>query len=499
MHFPMRRIVEHRVTNDPAPDRRPDLPDARRRRRVVAALLLVGLGAGFALLRRGGGPVEPGPDRPEETVADLPPPPLAVPPPRASSSSPGVPPSGGPAAPGTRFEPPPAERLEVRSFVHGFLDPTTPDAPELPGERVPLDVEVVGPDGMPVRFADVGAWWGSWRTQYRRTDAQGRVRLDVPRHTTKLEVLGRDVEDPRPFLWVHYHLMRGDESFTRVVVRTGGTIEGTLVDEEGTPISGALISAAPMPWGAAPVLTAENGRFEIHLLADTTVDLRFDGERRNGALHVLAEPSRTTAFLRDVRVGSRGVRLVARRDPVRADFVVRVRDEDGAPVRCVVVFQPASGTASAHPTNEAGSTGPVRIPAAAFELAVVEPTGPRDPVGGGTSPPPWPFEQRRCTGLDPAVGGLDVVLRRAGTVRGRVVDPTGLPVSGASVQAWSGRDVGGSTTTDADGSFTLRTPLPLGTPLTVEGRAPNGSPLLPSVRVFELGGPALELRLRPGP
>lgn len=96
-----------------------------------------------------------------------------------------------PAAAGAAPVPAPAGTPPVESWVvvpqgRPVAEPGSQDEPELPKERVPLDVTVVDPRGNPVPGAQIVAVWGEWRTAANAADEQGKATLRVPRGTRAL-------------------------------------------------------------------------------------------------------------------------------------------------------------------------------------------------------------------------------------------------------------------------------------------------------------------------
>ena len=98
---------------------------------------------------------------------------------------------------------------------------------------------------------------------------------------------------------------------------------------------------------------------------------------------------------------------------------------------------------------------------------------------------------------------LDLSLEKGQALSGRVVDPSGGPVVGASVTLWPGRDaslpLAGTATTDAKGAFHLDAAAATGNRLRVEGPGPDqrGADWPPSGRPA-CGGDAVAGPHRPG-
>ena len=440
-------------------------PAIRHRRVALAGLLgLVLIGIGLSFLFRHDGAVAP--DGPSADVG----------PDARSPSFLAVPPGG--ASPPAKGEAAPDVVDQGRSLVHpeNPVEVAVPgidiDDPMLPTERFPLDVTVVGPDGRPVRFAAIKATWGDWNTKSATADADGHVVMRVPRGTRKLEVWGSgaEEEDPRPFLWVHYQTLDSDETPVRVVVRTGSSISGKLVDPAGAPIAAAHIRAFPEAFGFNGVATDSEGRFRLGVLEKQVVDVCFDSEPEDqpvevdpndfppgpgdGGTKAAKRRGVRRAIAKGVPAGTTDVRLVAETVAVDADVDVTVRGPNGSPVAgaiCGVLYGMARVGGK---TDASGRAHLKHLPRWELSLDV---TPPDSDVASGA-----PLLPRRLEGVSPDGGAVSVVLEATENLRGRVVDSHGRPAVGASCASRSGLSYLGGTRTSDDGRFVMPSRAPLG-------------------------------------
>lgn len=328
------------------------------------------------------------------------------------------------------------------------------DDPALPKERRRLDVEVVDARGDVVPGAWVQAVWGEWRTKAYPADARGRATLAVPRGTRALEVVGVPASDERPLLLVHYHGLLGGEKETRVEIRLGSRITGTLVDGEGAPIAGARVHAEPTPFGFGPATTDERGEFRLDVLHGSEADVIFHGYVRD---RPWPHPSRARA--KRIRAGTQGLRLVA--TPVSFDSVLRLRvvQPNGAPAVGATVWYTAGGGTHGHPqTVEADGRAVLTAQQDGWTSVSVE----------------WPTGRRESFD-DLATGGAEVELRLSPTseLRGLVVDAAGKPVANAWCAALSGSTCLAAFGTDGEGRFETTLPVAAGTKFQLTARFPT--------------------------
>src|SRR5207248_418380 len=198
------------------------------------------------------------------------------------------------------------------------------------------------PEGNPIPRAAVQAVWGEWRTKTYVADAEGRVMMSVPRGTRALEVVGLPSSETRHLLLVHYHPLAGSESETRVAVRVGSEISGTLVRPDGTPIAKARVCAVPAAYGFGPATTDEQGTFRLNVLDGTEVEVTFDGVLD---LPAPCEQCSLRARALRVRAGTSALRLAAEEVPYDESLRLRVLDAKGDPaVGAEVIYLAGGGT-----------------------------------------------------------------------------------------------------------------------------------------------------------
>ena len=482
-----------------------------RRLGMLGALLLLAAGiVAFGL--RGRASVDPGAAGAPDDASDAAPPGLLAAPRRAAAKpvvpTP-VPGEAGGAGEGTSILPAPALDIPFGSVV---------DDPALPEERVPLDVMVVDRDGRPVPQAKIVAVWGEWRTGAVAADDAGHATLQVPRGTRALEIVGAASGDARQFLFVHYHPLLGREASTRVVVRTGSTIEGRLVTTDGTPIAGAQVRAVPQAYGFSPTGTDGDGKFHLDVLEGERVDVRFDGLVLGGATTSAAlgtgyqaggrgrirfpgdesrpddpEAPAPKASLRasehGVLPGRSDLVLVAKPVPMDASLEVVVRDADGRPQAGASLRAMPAGRAEAVSAVTAADGRAVlsRLPRWPMRILVDAASDPADPRL---------FLAAILEDLRPGGAPVEVVLVETARLRGRVLDAVGHPVAGA----WCGAAVGHEYTacfpSDAEGRFEVPSNAPRGTHLQISARYPMNEPTSRGVaQDVVVGGSDVTIRL----
>jgi RNA polymerase sigma factor (sigma-70 family) len=205
------------------------------------------------------------------------------------------------------------------------------------------------------------------------------------------------------------------------------TLEGTLVDESGTPLADRWVRTTSRKRGH----TDETGRFVI-------------AELEPGRYRLVLERSidRTNylAALGEAEAGATGLRLVAR----SGEEIRGVVSSDLGPVADIYV------TANLERGVQRGQD-PILAKtdaSGAFRLTGVPPGETCTISASGNAFVPIALK-------DVAAGTVDlrIVLERGLEVRGRLVDADGAPLAGASVRFRSERDTYAWATTKADGTF----------------------------------------------
>ena len=212
-------------------------------------------------------------------------------------------------------------------------------------------------------------------------------------------------------------LVDGQRVEVRVQLERGSTIEGTVVDAEGKVIEGSDIMISPLEDergdGLMSRVIEEEGRFSVAGL-DPGKKYVLAAETE----HAVTEPV-------TVQAPARGVKLVLQPMPrIRG----RVIDEGGAPIAQFDVdsrnFDTPDGKFEV-PAVFNSDTATLFVSATGYATRVVD-------VKKGTE-------------------AGDVVLKRASTIRGKVVNARGEPVPGAQVSC----DICNDTTSGANGAFAL--------------------------------------------
>ncbi len=212
-------------------------------------------------------------------------------------------------------------------------------------------------------------------------------------------------------------------------VQRGGSITGEVVLASGEGVPGLWIAADPQVDPAAPqaqvtgevrTQSAADGRFELAGLLPGKYQLRAGSDLYPG-------PERPVEVTLTARGDLSGVRIEL---PATGELRGRVRDGDGAPVKSARVELRGAATTLTTQTVDDGSFAAARVPAGEYRVVVLDGrqvlTGPGDGEAQGVP----------VTITVGAVEDLNIVVeRRAGKIRGRVVDSDGGPVADAFVES----------------------------------------------------------------
>lgn len=133
-----------------------------------------------------------------------------------------------------------------------------------------IDGDVVDASGTPVEDAQVSARvvGGDPRGQrswgWDDSDSQGQFEMKgLVAGSYELEVQSAD--HPQPKETTKIEVKEGETAHAHLVVDTGGTIAGNVVDESGAAVSGVRVRAVGERWGSwrSYAITADDGSFEI--------------------------------------------------------------------------------------------------------------------------------------------------------------------------------------------------------------------------------------------
>ncbi|MEZ5989327.1 MAG: carboxypeptidase regulatory-like domain-containing protein [Planctomycetota bacterium] len=258
-------------------------------------------------------------------------------------------------------------------------------------------------------------------------------------------VLGRSFGDK--VLWVQAEDMAWVEEVVEVpvgrlrveldfVLHRGFAVSGRVVDEDGAPVPGAMVTASPRGGGQEPC--GEDGGFVLRGLdpAAEVLRLRASAPDLQPGLLVWRQGQ-----ARD------GLELRLERGLVLRGRVVDALDRP-VPGAWIMVAPALSNSVEwAAGSGEDGRFELHRLPPGELEVLVQR----FDDAEGGFAPWFTRLDAARAAGAE-----LRVELSRSGMIRGRVVDELGRPVEGASV----GYDVGlvsvrRTWPTGADGAFAV--------------------------------------------
>ncbi|WP_337176928.1 carboxypeptidase regulatory-like domain-containing protein [Paludisphaera sp.] len=367
---------------------------------------------------------------------------------------------------------PPREPAAVkRSTVGRAVD--EPDAPAPPDVKGPADVApdelagvVVDEAGNPIAGAEVDAWtW--YKGNETTTDARGFFRLGGLGEGRKIQVrISKEGRTPSLSL----QQPTGQPGW--VVVLTDKTyFEGRVTAPDGKPVAGALVRANCGPKQGEGVRITEiwsearsdaDGRYRLHTQPDVyDLQVREPGVGVFRRLNVVLPSGHAQAL--DLPL-ERGVAFRAR--------VVDATTGEPVPGARLWHWQ--------HPGVEGRSdeAGDVEIPdmlPGPFQFMVDAPGharwwSERASTEWGRPEPSRPGAFRRNFDpldfeLSPGMAPVTIMVERAATVIGRVLDPDGKPVAGATAApalTGTGNSLTGDTRfsveTAADGSFTMMLP-----------------------------------------
>jgi len=330
-------------------------------------------------------------------------------------------------APGTVLEK--EVRLRRGAVVRGRV--TLGDGTPVPGARVSFTghVQAAGmtqPRSSPVVFsAPDGAYSAPFvlpGTNFARVEAEG---FCAP-GSEQAAMMGAK-EDPR---WT-VEVPAGGEVEKDLVLSRGAVVEGLVVDGNGAPVAGARVGVQDPwweEWSGAAVPAGPDGAFR--LAAVPTGDLRLLARGPGGL-----RGSSNRLMVRDGEA-LRGVRITTGPGAVLAGTVL---GEDGTPVPGARVSVHVGGVVFPGQQKDPGRVAWLRA------SGKVHPVGPEggfriEGLGGGT----WTVHAtapgrspvfRTVDGVRPGtvVEDLRLVLPAGATLSGRILDPAGSPVAGATV------------------------------------------------------------------
>ncbi|MBL9085909.1 MAG: carboxypeptidase regulatory-like domain-containing protein [Planctomycetia bacterium] len=324
-----------------------------------------------------------------------------------------------------------------------------------------VEVRVVGPDGQPVRSADVAVRWGS-RTSSETVE--GGI-VTVPRRAgEQLVGVARAVgSDGAPLAPGHAAVRSGIDT-VELRLAPGAEVRGRVVNASGEPVAGATVGVSPKREATADGLDDVFGLLETwgsartsgpQALVRTTTGADGGFVARGlptGACVVSVLPPAPYGPREDVPAdgGGKEVEIVV---ATSVTYRVTVVDAEGHPLAGAsvkVIRRKAIDAATTQYLHD-----PVLTTDASGEVTV-GPLRPADGYGLEVAPP-----DGRADLLDQSFsrwtpGELRVELAFARTLRGRVVDGRGAPIPGARVSVL-GRDTASirDVPTGTDGRFRL--------------------------------------------
>lgn len=246
-----------------------------------------------------------------------------------------------------------------------------------------------------------------------------------------------------------------------LVLKRGLSIAGRVTWPDGRPASGASVRAlsASGPRRRAPIVTrsTDDGRFALHGLeeAEFLVDASISDPASSGAADA---PAAWSCTVDKIAAGASDLVLAL---AAPADLAARVVDETGAPIAKFRVLATLQGNVASGLASQSRSAPAIDVDAPDGRFVL------RGLRRGSWNVHAEADGYTQIDKLDPVAlpqseGELTIVLHRAGSVAGLVLDPTGAPaararvavrVGGASgLRAQRDRRAG---ETDAEGRFVL--------------------------------------------
>jgi protocatechuate 3,4-dioxygenase beta subunit len=260
-----------------------------------------------------------------------------------------------------------------------------------------------------------------------------------------------------------------------VLPKFEASLDGVVLDPDGRPLAGATVGVAAdyrgvsyRPYnryaidlgeiGTYTVLSAEDGSFTIGGLPKTALNLWAAHTSFPEAVTYGVPTGSSGVRVQFVAGGTLAGRVVAGGKPVvDYDLALALAAENDASKEIRAARGYVQRTLAVH--DFGGAFAAARLHPAIYDLVVTTPDGRAGRLAGVK------------VDAGQSRGGLVIEVGETGVVRGRVVDGTGAPVTGARVSAWITmmiKEV--SAITAADGSFLLTGVIP-GAPVSLLVRA----------------------------
>jgi len=223
-----------------------------------------------------------------------------------------------------------------------------------------------------------------------------------------------------------------------LLLQEDGTLQGQVVDDQGTPVAGALVwanNAVCDDWGEGSAQTAADGTYSL------TVPSGIYHVRASKDGHVPAPPEEVA-----VPSGLPAAQVDLVLDRATHDIRGMVRDGAGQPLQDAWVNATTCGVSYSAETD---ATGAYTLPVGAGTYTVQ--ASKTDYAGGDA----------QMVSVPPDASGVDLHLtaRTFYTITGQVTDSLGQPIEDVVVEASWGDDwYGYLDWTDADGHYMLRVP-----------------------------------------
>jgi protocatechuate 3,4-dioxygenase beta subunit/subtilase family serine protease len=343
---------------------------------------------------------------------------------------------------------------------------TTVDAVLSQGGRVAGIV--TDTDGIPIGGATVWLYDSTGGESWQATSAAGTYEFTgVASGSYRLYFSGEDTgfgsewhADRQDFMTADVVTVVAPATTTvDAVLAPGNRVAGTVTDADGAPIDGATVSLYDSEGGETTRTTGVDGTYEFASLAAGVYKVKFQAA---GLLEEWYADRPDFAGADPVMVTARGTTTVNAVLSSGGRIAGSVVDQTGAPLPGALIEVYDAGGYTPITSVTAGDDGAFRIiglPSGAYKLSV---SGTRIVTEWYRDAEYWEDARTVPVVFGQTTPGIDFVVASMGSIAGRVVDSSGLPLADVSVYAPYGTDWGaGYASTGADGYY--RVDLPAGT------------------------------------
>jgi hypothetical protein len=313
-------------------------------------------------------------------------------------------------------------------------------------------VTVVDSAGVALDHAEVNSTNSRNQSAHAATDAAGVARLRVPTEIKAQLSVHHAAVGPREFLQCSGRELHDGETDVTIVLEDAAAVTGRLVDESGAPVANASLSVFKANASSSGGRTDDDGRFRVLVSREGRSDLAFDGwvakdrQMENSGLAARAD---------GVAPGS-DVTLTCRRIVTDRKLTVVVVSPQGAPVANAFVFVDWPG--GSVPRARTDASGHAEIGGLPAREVMVE------------AGPAIVDDLMYALPARLVPDGQEVRLACRATIvtKGKVVDESGVAVSGGSLRVVRGGDVICQMLVGVGGVFWIHTPADETAPMRLE-------------------------------